>query len=76
METYATDDVIAKTETEMQRSKMSSIMTPNDYTEALWTNVRRRSQVSTEYTFKDIFVEGLPYPIAIVCGFVEALTSL
>lgn len=36
LETYAIEDVIVKTEMEMQAFKISSIMAPNYYAEALW----------------------------------------
>lgn len=58
MKTYSTDDVIAETKIEMQVLKVWSSMTAKNYAEALWTKVLRCNQVYTEYTIKDVFVEG------------------
>lgn len=63
LDTYATEDVIAKTETEMQSFKLPSSRTPNQYAEALWKTALRCNQVHTEYMLKGIFVGRLPYSI-------------
>lgn len=59
LEMYATQDVIAETGMEMRNFDMSSNMTPTVYTEALWTETLRYSQVYTEYAIQGIFGEEL-----------------
>lgn len=56
-ETYASDNVIEETETEMQNFKMLSNMTPKQYFETFCSRAFRCNQVYTKYTVKGIFVE-------------------
>lgn len=61
---YAPDDFIAATETNMRSSVTPLNMTPNQYAEALWTNVLMFSEVNREYTPYGMFIEILLDPFA------------
>lgn len=59
LETYATDDVIAETGTDMMRFTQPSKKSPAEDEEALWNKAPRCDRVYDEYVFKDIFSERL-----------------
>lgn len=51
-ETYARDDVITDTDSDMIRSSRPRSKSPMEYTEALWNKTRRCNRVCDEYVLK------------------------
>lgn len=59
LETYAVDDVIVQTDTNIMSFTQLSNKSPTEYTEAFWNNAHQWNSVSDEYVLKEISIEGL-----------------
>lgn len=63
LETYATDDLIGKTDADIMRFPQESNKLPTEYAEALWKKALRCNRFYDESVLKGIFIEGLPSSI-------------
>jgi len=59
LKTYATDEVIAEADAEINRYRQPDRMSPPDYAHNLWTKALRCGTVYDEDRLKGIFIEGL-----------------
>lgn len=60
LEIYVAYDIIAKADTETVHFTQSIIMSPLQYTNAIWMKTLHCPQACDEYSLKGSFVEGLP----------------
>lgn len=63
IETYATEDVIAKTDANMMLSTQPSIKLSKEYAEALWNKALHGDRAYDKYILRRIFIQGLLEPM-------------